>query len=244
VIWDNVKWQRLIHFLLIVSTVAIFIQWLFERSLSPASIWGYVGTASIAFFIGLTAINRRLWRFRIMKRRLFGWVTNMPDISGEWNVEMRPGWKDAESFLSCATIRQNLFSVQVEIRRPASYSRSLSASLFSTGENWWKFACVYRNEAGSTPEEHTVAQHYGCLLLEIEKPGNSNRMSGPYWTNKNTEASLSQVPGIQSQQATLGKVRRGDPFGARIPVYATAGHAIFTRNDPDKLSNSANISPG
>lgn len=241
---DNVNWQRLIRFLLLLSAGAVFLQWLFKRSLSPASVWGYIGTASTVFFIGLTAINKRLWRFRIMNWRLFGWVTNMPDISGKWNVEMTPEWKDAEPFSSHATIRQNLFSLQVELQRSASNSQSLSASLFPTGENWWRLACVYRNEGGSEPEKSTVPHHYGCLLLAVENPGNSNRMSGPYWTNKNTKVFLSELPDLQGLRAAINQFQQEDLSQAYIPLYATAGRAIFTRNAANGSNDSSNISPG
>jgi hypothetical protein len=243
VIWGNVNWQRLIQFLLAASAIAVFLQWLFKRSLSPASLWGYLGTATIVFSFGLVAINRWLWRLRVMKWRLFGWVTNMPDISGDWSVEMKPRWKRAEPFWSDATIRQNLFSVQVEIRRPASRSESLSASLYSTGENWWKLACVYKNEVGSEPQKDSV-DHYGSLLLTIENPGGSNRMSGPYWTNKKTDIPLSRLLDLQNSQVALGQIQQGDPSRAAITVHATAGHAIFTRHTPDGSGDSANISPG
>jgi hypothetical protein len=241
--WNNVNWQRLTRLLILVSGVAVIIQWLFERSLSPASIWGYLGTASIVFFIGLSTINKRLWRLRIMKWRVFGWISNMPDISGEWEVEMKPRWKHPEPFSSRATIRQNLFSVQVVLERGASRSQSLTASIFSTDENQWRLACVYANEAKSAPEEYTVDHHYGCFLLSIENPDSSKRMGGPYWTNKKTTVPISQLSDLQGPQVPLNQFHQGSLPGMPIPVSATSGYVTFTRSTQNRLSDSASISP-
>lgn len=241
-IWNNINWRWLAQFLILVSAVAVFIQWLFERSWSPASIWGYIGTASIVFSSGLVIFNKRLWRLRVGKRRLFGWITKMPDISGEWNVEMTTHWKHHETFSSHATIKQDLFSIQVDFIRDASRSQSLSASIYSTAENRWKLACVYENEPESKPEKGT-ARHYGCLLLAIDNPNDSISMSGPYWTNKKTKVPLSQLPDFQDLQVMPAQIRQRKPSQVDIPVHATSGHAVFTRNASSRSTNSVGISP-
>jgi hypothetical protein len=229
VTWNDINWRRLTFFLTLVSGAAVFLQWLFVRSWSPASVWGYLGTASIVFFVGLVAINKRLWRLRIMKWRAFGWITNMPDISGRWTLEMRPTWTSSPSFSSHAIIRQHLFSVQVEFDRKSSHSESRSASIFSTGENRWNLACVYENSAESEPEEHTF-DHDGCLLVRIEpNVEGSKRMSGPYWTNKTTRVLLSQLPDLGGLQGVLSPHNERAFSGAYIQIYATSGHATFTR---------------
>jgi hypothetical protein len=198
---SSIAWRPMISFLATIGGGAALLQSLLVRTWSLSSAWSYLGTASLVFFVGLVVMNRWLWRIRVGKWRPFNWVTTMPDISGEWNVEMQPAWMKGGPFSSRATIRQTLLSIQIDIERPASYSESRSASVFSTSENRWQFACVYENRAGLDREKYTI-DHYGCFLVRIDSTVDpSNNMTGRYWTNKSATVQLPQLAHCSSTMA-------------------------------------------
>lgn len=221
---NDVNWKALARFLLIAGVAAAAAQWTLVGASSVLKVWSLIGTVVTVFSGGLVAMDRGLWRLRIRGLRPFGWVTKMPDVSGQWSLQMTPSWTKGEPFYSSLTIRQSLFSLQVDWSRPAGRGESRSAAIYSLGPGRWRLTCVYDYSSGLEPEKHTVAYHQGCLDLKIV---DGNRMEGNYWTNKRTRVDASPMPGVEDPDE--------EPVPAVLPtqeinLVATAGTAVMTRD--------------
>jgi hypothetical protein len=219
---NEVNWKALAWFLLIVGVAAAGAQWAIVGGSSVFRLWSLIGTVVTVFSGGLLVMDRWLWRLRIRSWRPFGWVTKMPDVSGKWSLEMTPSWKKGEPFSSRLTIRQTLFSLQLDWRRPAGHGESRAAALYSLGADRWHLACVYEYEGGPKPEEHTV-QHQGCLNLQIL---DRSRMEGSYWTNKRTGVGALQMPGVEALDEEALAILSTYEIG----LVATAGTVVITRD--------------
>jgi SMODS-associating 2TM, beta-strand rich effector domain len=227
--WDGIDRKLLATFVLAVGGAAALVQWLIVRTADLASLWGYVGTASIGVTVALTAFDKWLWRLKVGDFRVFAQICRKPDISGRWVLSMQPIWGHLDAFDQSLEITQTLFSLSARFDRnedpklSAAYSESLAADLIERNEQWL-LVCVYESKPGFQPEEHTAA-HDGCLVVDIrQRKWNVEPMRGRYWTNKTTSVTLSRL--VDDSRRNFDPAV-SDLWQLPVPLHATAGSAVI-----------------
>lgn len=142
------------------------------------------------------SINIFLWTFFVLwgwKFKIFyPWLVPFPNLSGEWNGNIKSSWEGKQSELIPIklTINQNFFNTQIQIRTGESKSHSVSSNFDIDKERGFEqLVYTYLNIPKSTVRDRSQI-HYGSAILEFSGY-KVNAMQGEYWTDRKTIGEIS-----------------------------------------------------
>jgi hypothetical protein len=155
----------------------------------------YSGAVLVAV-AALGAWDRFLWHVRLSQR-----LKAVPrDIRGTWKGTLTSHWIDPKTGISpepkpaYLVVRQSFTSVSVMMFTDESRSRS-SLSDVSTGDELLSLDYMYFNRPDNSIEDRS-RRHSGSTALDVI--GNPvNRMSGHYWTDRDTRGDLEFVERVR-----------------------------------------------
>lgn len=159
-------------------------------------LWANFENLKGAAAVGFTAVGAFLWLFSIRLWRIewlfHPWLVTQRDITGTWFAESMPGAWDP--FTTLVHIEHGFFGIFVELIRPKSRGRSVSASLQTVEGQPPRLYVIYDSKVivadGAPPVSHGI-DHTGCLLLDLRGergPKNDWKLTGEYWTTKERRA--------------------------------------------------------
>jgi hypothetical protein len=158
--------------------------WTIER------IWHCVELSVTLSAFAAFAFEKWFWKWRIFRGRL----VPFPDISGQWNGEVRSTAIDPATGTPVpmipvtATFNQSLSHLSMVVFTPESRSDSITAKIDCSQHGRIQISALYLNVP--LPQvAHNSPKHYGAVLLDIESL-EGRRMSGPYWTDRKSTGEL------------------------------------------------------
>lgn len=152
--------------------------------------------STIVFIVGTISVLlanfmwRTLWRWFPILNRVF-----FPDLNGRWEGTLRTTWKDASGnspgpIDTTIWIRQSLFTVHVQ--QQTKESRSWSSHVIAEADPdagrfqlWYSYINKPKAEVN-----HRSAQHEGLAILEIVPEIDPARLSGHYYTSRQTSGDI------------------------------------------------------
>lgn len=187
------KWRILIGMLIGISTVIALAIYKILGVVTWNGVWVGLTKISIVGFAtwGLWEwFRRHLWRVKIFQ----GWLVDIPNISGQWEGELKSSYVDEETGdptpdmpVTC-NIRQRFNTVHIKFQVNAGSSKSYSVvASFVTDEEAGRKKLVYSFENESDPLDDGLDNHFGTAVLEIEGSP-PNRMAGFYLNNRRNQS--------------------------------------------------------
>jgi hypothetical protein len=153
----------------------------FQKALSHIST-----TISINIIIWTVFISWA-WKWKIF----YPWLVQTPNLSGKWKGKIKSNWNEgkSEAISTEIEIKQDFFNVTIKIKTNESRSHSISSSFNIDKErDYQQLFYSYLNTPKSGVRERS-AIHYGSTLLDFEG-FNVNKMSGEYWTSRETTGEI------------------------------------------------------
>ena len=154
----------------------------------PLAMLGEISTAVSLEGLVAGAFVKWLWSYRIFR----GWLVQIPDLRGIWNVTIAPvpePGKTAESITATMTIHQTLFSIDIRVETPESTSISYAADFMTADDGTLSLAYAYRNFPRPS-RRSTSPIHDGTTNFEIYAE-RGLKLTGEYWTSRRTVGELS-----------------------------------------------------
>jgi len=128
------------------------------------------------------------WKWRIF----YDWLVPFPDLSGNWNCELKPNCNERkfDSIPAKIKIKQSFFNILIEIKTNESSSISVSESFdIDKDRGYQRLVYSYVN----TPKMNVrkgSPMHYGTAILEFDG-FYVEEMEGQYWTDRETTGVVS-----------------------------------------------------
>jgi hypothetical protein len=149
----------------------------FSKALSHISTTISINIVIWAIFI------KKLWKLKLF----YPWLVQVPDLSGDWQGELKSNWDDSKKELIPikARIRQTFLNIQVEFSTDESRSYSIGASFnicIQRGQEQLIYTYLNTPRAGVRDRSEI---HYGSAILEIDGFKNDS-LIGEYWTSRET----------------------------------------------------------
>ena len=129
-----------------------------------------------------------LWKSCIF----YNWFVLSPDLSGNWNCELKPNCNERkfDSIPAKIKIKQSFFNILIEIKTNESSSISVSESFdIDKDRGYQRLVYSYVN----TPKMNVrkgSPMHYGTAILEFDG-FYVEEMEGQYWTDRETTGVVS-----------------------------------------------------
>jgi hypothetical protein len=177
--------------LFITTTIATWALYLFIFDID----YSFQHLSPFAFTVSIMTIVTLLFDTYLWKLKLFrGWLVKKPIIEGEWVGELQSSWKDENNkpippIETIVTIKQRYTKFSLNLKTGESSSKLQASEVELLDDGTYKIYGVYQN----TPSIHlrgTRSQiHYGAVLLNYD-PAEPDSLSGHYWTDRNTNGSI------------------------------------------------------
>ena len=149
-------------------------------------------SVTINTFISLVFIKWG-WKFKVFR----GWLVLVPNLNGEWKGALRSSWIDPEKLEPyytddvCLNIKQTLFSISCVMTTAQMSSYSITANILIDNENQKKqLIYSYQSEPKQDLQEHSRI-HYGTTKLDLDDIKTPKKLTGSYWTSRETSGVLS-----------------------------------------------------
>ncbi len=166
--------------------------WVFGVDLS----WEHAKPFSVTVLLvtaALTSFDRVLWRW--WPCRLFHGV---PDIAGDWTVELRSSYsfpgedRERATVTGNATITQTFSSLSIRLKTKSSTSFLLAERIICHGDGACEVIGVYQGDPSIHLRGTLSEIHYGAFRYRVVGVP-PTEMSGHYWTDRSTSGSIRLV---------------------------------------------------
>lgn len=178
---------------LILLAIGVFVGAIWISGGQVSLGWSAYLSVTITVVVGAIAIfNLWLWRLNFLQ----GWFVKRPHLWGTWNAAIKTEWIDPvsserrQSVKATLAIRQTYAALQVRMTSEQSRGELFCANLLAKDDGGFRLTGIYRNEPNLAERARSTI-HYGSFLLDIEGPANSpTRMTGHYWTDRDTKGEM------------------------------------------------------
>jgi hypothetical protein len=140
--------------------------------------------------IGLILFDRWLWRIPGVS-----WLVRRPILKGTWKGTLQSNWKDPdtqkgiEPITAFFAIGQTYSTISLRMMTKESTSRSMGAGLDTASDGVPRVTSTYENVPGVLIQDRSRI-HHGALLLDVHGSP-ANRLTGWYWTDRDTKGEVS-----------------------------------------------------
>ncbi|MDK9850632.1 Cap15 family cyclic dinucleotide receptor domain-containing protein [Staphylococcus equorum] len=127
-----------------------------------------------------------------------GWLTYIPYLEGEWNVEICSEYIDPEinekikPINKTANIKHDFNDIKISVDTDKSYSNSFVTSVQKDNANNYYLYYIYDNDVNRDRQNNR--SHKGAVKLRIKNKDGKIQLSGYYWTDRQTEGEIKFYP--------------------------------------------------
>ncbi len=181
--------------IVIVSILGIWFALLFFNN-TPLS-FSYEALSKIGNSIAIFGAGYIIFRKWLWKWPLINLIVKYPDLSGTWEGSLQTNWKNPETgevpgpIPMALVIKQTFDSISCVMYTQESTSFSNAAMLYEDdGSGVQRLSYNYMNTPDTTLRGRS-AIHYGAAVLRIINENSKYKLTGEYWTSRNTAGSIS-----------------------------------------------------
>jgi hypothetical protein len=136
------------------------------------------------------AFDLWLWKLPFLR-----WFVKRPVIDGTWKVVILSKWIDPSTGQSIEpingfmVIRQTLSTLSMRLMTVESTSALVGTEIICSPDGLYCICGVYRNEPHFEFRFRSEI-HYGGLWLQISEDNDSKKITGHYWTDRNSVGTI------------------------------------------------------
>jgi hypothetical protein len=186
--------QKAHYSAIVLLALSAFVLTLFLKGVPISWTWvGAVGVPTTVVGVGIFLFDQYLWRFGW----LYGKFHRRPDLAGSWDVTFQSTYDDGSGKpvirIGVMRVDQTFFNLDMFVETEESEGVVISREFVRLGKDRPRLCATYRNEPRATYRSRSQ-MHYGTLLVSFgEPPERPCRMSGNYWTDRETRGELNAV---------------------------------------------------
>lgn len=178
--------QKIISYILVIYALFLFIIFsLFGNSIDTSSIFRFATFFEFIIFIIFFISWEYIWK---KFPKLNDWI--FPNLNGKWDVNInwsRENQKGVKEGI--VHIKQNFLTMSMELITDESESETLLVHPKKNSESGRLILYyTYHNTPKNTVKES--APHKGTAILKVDYLENNNKLSGNYFTDRNTKGTL------------------------------------------------------